>query len=232
MGVKSGDTFSLESKDGTVKAVKVAQVVEMYTGHHIYMTLDYYESVYGETVDNNTALAILNSVDNETEEKLGRKYLDFDDVKGVVFYSGNVKKFNDMISTINLVTYILIISAAALSFVVLYNLTNVNVSERIREIATIKVLGFYNNEVNAYVYRENIVISFIGALIGLVLGVILHHFIMGTLEFDDMMFGDVIRPVSYVISFMFTMVFSLIVNFFMKGKLRRIKMVESLKSVE
>ncbi len=230
--LKVGDAFYIESNEGSIKAVKVAGIVEMYTGHHIYMTADYYDEVFSERYSDNYALAILNNVDSETETRLGQKYLEMDKVKGVTFYSGSVENFNDMISTLNLVTYILIISAAALSFVVLYNLTNVNVSERIREIATIKVLGFYNNEVYAYVYRENIVISVIGAVFGLFLGVILHNFIMVTLEFDDMMYGNVIKLPSYIISFAFTIFFSILVNLFMQGKLKRIKMVESLKSVE
>ncbi|MBQ4283063.1 MAG: ABC transporter permease, partial [Lachnospira sp.] len=230
--VKANDTFILENENGEEKEVTVAKVIEMYTGHHIYMTSEYYRSIYDENVQSNAALAILNDISSDEENILGQKYIDMDGVKGVTFYSGSIDRFNTMISTINLVTYILIASAAALSFVVLYNLTNVNVSERIREIATIKVLGFYNNEVDAYVYRENIVISVIGAIIGLGLGVVLHHFIMLTLEFDDMMFGNVIKPMSYLISFAFTMLFSVLVNWFMRGKLRRIKMVESLKSVE
>lgn len=232
LGVKAGDTFYIQDADEDVKEVTVSHVIEMYTGHHIYMTAKYYEDVFDKKVTDNYALVMLNSADSDTETRMGIKYLDMDGVKGVTLYSGSEENFNDMISTLNLVTYILIISAAALSFVVLYNLTNVNVSERIREIATIKVLGFYNNEVSAYVYRENIVISVIGAAVGLGLGVVLHHFIMVTLEFDDMMYGNVIRPVSFLISFMLTMLFSVLVNIFMQGKLKKIKMVESLKSVE
>lgn len=232
LGLKVGDTFPMVGDGGAKAEVKVANIVEMYTGHHIFMTKEYYAERFNETFPDNYVLAKLKDTDSATENRVGMKYLDIDGVDSVTFYSGSVKKFNDMISTINMVTYILILSAAALSFVVLYNLTNVNISERIREIATIKVLGFYNKEVYAYVFRENIVISAIGALAGLGLGVVLHHFIMGTLEFEDIMFGNVIRWQSYVISFAFTMIFSLLVSLFMQKKLKKVPMVESLKSVE
>ena len=155
-----------------------------------------------------------------------------DNVKGITFCSSNIEKFNNMISSINLVTYVLILSAAALTFVVLYNLINVNVSERIREIATIKVLGFFDKEVASYVYRENVVISIIGSLSGLILGRGLHLYIMKTIEMDNVMFGDAVRPVSYVNSFVLTMIFALFVNLVMYNRLRKVPMVESLKSVE
>ena len=119
-----------------------------------------------------------------------------------------------------------------LAFVVLYNLTNVNISERLREIATIKVLGFYDKEVAAYVYRENIVITIMGAIAGLGLGIILHRFIMKTVEMEGVMFGYEIRTVSYLAAFVLTLVFSMFVNFAMYKKLKNIQMVESLKSVE
>ena len=132
----------------------------------------------------------------------------------------------------NLVTYVLILSAAILSFIVLYNLTNVNISERIREIATIKVLGFYDLEVASYVYRENILISIIGALVGLALGMALHNYIMTTVEMDNIMFGNAVKLSSFIYSVVLTIVFSMIVNVVMYGKLRHVKMVESLKSIE
>jgi len=143
-----------------------------------------------------------------------------------------MNKFNKMIQSLDLVTYVLIISAAMLAFVVLYNLTNVNISERLREIATIKVLGFYDKEVASYVYRENIIITIFGALVGLGLGVVLHRFIMKTVEMDAVMFGNEIKLSSFVIAFVMTLVFSLLVNLAMYKKLINIQMVESLKSVE
>ena len=140
--------------------------------------------------------------------------------------------FNDTISSLSIITVILIISAGLLAFVVLYNLINVNLSERIREIATIKVLGFYDKEVANYVYRENIILSIMGAIIGLGLGKILHSYIMTVIEMDDVVFPKMIFWYSYIISFAITIVFGIIVNLTMYNKLKKIPMVESLKSVE
>ncbi len=137
-----------------------------------------------------------------------------------------------MISSLDLITVVLIISAALLAFVVLYNLITVNISERVREIATIKVLGFYNSEVAAYVYRENIVLSVIGSLAGLVLGLFLHGYIMNVIEMEDVIFPKRIEWYSYIFAVVITIVFGLIVNAVMYGKLKKIPMVESLKSVE
>ena len=150
----------------------------------------------------------------------------------VSFYTATVDNFDSMISSLNYIVIVLVISAGALAFVVLYNLTNVNISERLREIATLKVLGFREKEVNSYVYRENIILTFIGSLAGLLLGKVLHLAIMVMVELDTVMFGRIIQPYSYVVSLIITMLFAFIVNFAMKNKLRDIPMVESLKSVE
>ena len=128
--------------------------------------------------------------------------------------------------------WVLIISAALLAFVVLYNLTNININERISEIATIKVLGFRNKEVYDYVFRENTILSVIGTLIGLFLGVFLHHFIMNTVEVDMIMFVRTIRPISFVFAIVLTMMFTYLIDLFMRRVLRRIDMVSSLKSIE
>ena len=232
LGLKEGNIIYIQGKDLAVKGFKISHIVEMYSNSYIYMTSGLYSQVFGSDPEYNTIYAMVNNVDNETEKNLGREIMDIDGVKGTIFQISNVSTFLDMISTMNLVTYILVISAAALSFVVLYNLTNVNVSERIREIATIKVLGFYDNEVASYVYRENIIISVIGAFAGLFLGMALHNYIMLTLEMENIMFGNAVRPVSFVLSFVITVAFSLFVNITMYGKLKRIPMVESLKAVE
>ncbi len=232
LGVKAGDTVYVKSGDDTNKPVKIEHIIEMYTGNYIFMSAKYYDEIYGEEYSDNCIYGMIDETASDNEAAIGEKYLAIDGVTAITFYSDNIKRFNDMIETLNLVTYILILSAAALSFVVLYNLTNVNMSERIREIATIKVLGFYNGEVAAYVYRENIVISIIGALAGLGFGVILHRFIMDTIEMESIMFGNAVTPWSFVYSFLLTILFSLIVNAVMYRKLKKIPMVESLKSVE
>ena len=159
---------------------------------------------------------------------MGDEYLTRDYIKGVSFLNANITRFENMIQSLDLVTWVLIISAGLLAFVVLYNLTNVNISERRREIATIKVLGFFDPEVGMYVYRENI----IGGVFGLLLGRLLHIYIMLTVEMDAIMFGYAIKPVSYIYSYLITLIFSVVVNLAMYGKLKKLPMVESLKSVE
>ena len=227
LGVRAGDTIYLSSDSGVRKPAVVSHVVEMYTNSYIFMTAGYYEKVFGEEYSPNAILVTLTQKNDDLQNEIGSDYLSMDNVKGITFCSSNIEKFNNMISSINLVTYVLILSAA-----VLYNLINVNVSERIREIATIKVLGFFDKEVASYVYRENVVISIIGSLSGLILGRGLHLYIMKTIEMDNVMFGDAVRPVSYVYSFVLTMIFALFVNLVMYNRLRKVPMVESLKSVE
>ena len=140
--------------------------------------------------------------------------------------------YDDMLRSLNLVIVVLIISAGMLAFIVLYNLNTINITERKRELATIKVLGFYDTEVAAYVYRENVLLTFIGAVAGMILGWVLLQFVIVTVEVDDVMFGRVIDLTSYLYSFLFTLGFSMFVNWVMYFKLKKIDMVESLKSVE
>ena len=149
-----------------------------------------------------------------------------------MFTGGVADTFNKTVQSLNYVVMVLILSAGALAFVVLYNLTNINITERAREIATIKVLGFRDGEVSAYVYRENLVLSAIGTLTGLVFGFFLHRYVMGTMEIDNMMFGKDVLPISYVLSVALTLAFSVLVNLVMYYRLMRIDMVESLKSIE
>ena len=153
-------------------------------------------------------------------------------VNGVSFNDSIRENFDNMIKSLNYVIIVIIVSAGALAFTVLYNLTNVNISERIREIATIKVLGFYDKEVSAYIYRENVLLTIFGILFGEGLGILLHRFIMLTVEIDNMMFGRNIDIPSFLLSALLTIVFAVLVNIVMFYKLKKVKMVESLKSVD
>lgn len=233
LDLSKGDTFNLKVGD-TVKPVKVIDIAEMYVGHYVFMMDSCYNNIFGsgDELQYNIILSVLKNTDKASENSVGSRYMAMEQIDNVTFISSNMERFNDMIESLGLVTLVLIISAGALAFVVLYNLTNVNISERIREIATIKVLGFYDKEVSAYVYRENIAITIMGALAGLVLGIFLHRFIMDTIEMADVIFGHEIRWESYLYSFLITMLFSCIVNIVMYRKMKKIHMVESLKSVE
>ena len=158
--------------------------------------------------------------------------LENEQVTLVSFSEDTRNTFGDMLQSMNYVVLILIFCAGMLAFIVLYNLTNINITERQREIATIKVLGFYDREVSMYVYRETLMLTLLGCLAGLLLGIVLHIFVINTVEVDMVMFGRTIKPLSYVWSFLLTMLFSVLVNLVMERKLRKISMVESLKSVD
>lgn len=232
LGVSVGDNVSITLENGQMKEVKITGVMENYVGHTLYMTPGYYKELSGERTVVNAYYIQMKEVSDETEAALGSRYMELDGVSSMSFYSGVAKSFEDTIASISFVVYVLIGAAGLLAFVVLYNLTNVNISERTREIATIKVLGFYPKEVSSYVYRENIVLTLIGGLCGLVLGIALHALIMNLAEMPEVMFGRNIEPLSFVYSMILTLVFAMIVNIVMYRRLRQIPMVESLKSVE
>jgi putative ABC transport system permease protein len=164
--------------------------------------------------------------------ELARVLLDERGVNGVSFISSMVNSFTDIIKNLDFVVYVLIISAGALALVVLLNLTNINISERIRELATLEVLGFYDAEVSAYVYRENIILTLAGVAAGLVMGYSLHLYVILTVETEIMMFGREIKTLSYFLAVALTFVFSFIVNILTARKLKKINMVEALKSAE
>lgn len=232
LSVKAGDTILIQDDNNKQVSVNVTGVMEMYINNYIFMTSDYFNQVFGYTPDNNRILGKLTGDDETVQAAIGDRYLTDSSVKSLTFVKANISRFENMIQSLDLVTWVLIISAGMLAFVVLYNLTNVNISERIREIATIKVLGFYDTEVGEYVYRENIILTLIGGVFGLFLGVALHSYIMTTIELDGVMFGTKINISSFLISYGITILFSLLINLIMYPSLKKIPMVESLKSVE
>lgn len=227
--IKVGDEVKV--KINNIEAsLKVEGIAENYTMNYIYMTEKYYRDNYDLNVNYNSIL--VNTLENSNEEEISKSIMENSIVKGVSFNTSIKENFDNTIKNLNYVVLILIVSAGALAFVVLYNLTNLNISERMREIATIKVLGFYNNEVSAYIYRENVILTFIGIFLGEFLGILLHRFIMVTVEMDNMMFGRNIDLLSFIISAVLTVLFSVLVNIVMYYKLKNVKMVESLKSVD
>ena len=232
LDVRIGDSISVDNGDGAMKKLLISGITENYVFHYIYIHPSYYEEIYRLKPENNALFIRLNEMSPDAEGALGKKLIDMEQVASVLYYSDAAEKFEDSVVSLNAIVYAIIICAALLAFVVLYNLTNINLSERLREIATIKVLGFYNREVSAYVYRENMILTFIGAAIGLVIGVGLHRAIMQSIEQDGVMFGNYISGTSFLYSFLITVVFGILVNIFMYRKLTNIKMVESLKSIE
>lgn len=233
LDAKVGDKVKILNENDVSADAVISGITENYVNHYIYMTNDYYKALFNRNADSNRVYGVLDdSVTLDQEDKMASKIIDSTCANGTVFTTGIKDGFSDTIKSLNYVVLLMIVSAGALAFVVLYNLSNVNISERIREIATIKVLGFYDKEVSAYIYRENVILTLIGAVVGLGLGVILHQFIMVTVEVENMMFGRLINPLSYAAAFVLTIVMGTIVNLVMNKKLKKVEMVESLKSVD
>ena len=232
LGVKIGDQISFEDSNFEVYEVKVIGITENYIGHYMYMSSRYAEKIRQEVPHVNQLLITLNDTSIGNEEKIASELTKNEDIVSFNFTTQHAESFGSMTSTLDTVVLILIISAALLVFVVLYNLTTINISERYREIATIKVLGFNDFKVAQYIYRENIVLTLIGSLIGLILGKALFLFIIVTAEMDEMMFGRELYTSSNITAVILTFIFAMLVNWIMYFKLQKIEMVESLKSVE
>ena len=230
-GLKAGDTMTI-TKDGKNYETKIAAVTENYMGHYIYMTGNVYEQTFGEKPNYSATVFTVKEEYKESESEVGNEILKYPAALSISYTSSLEAQLHRMLGALDTVIIVLIISAGMLAFVVLYNLNNVNITERQRELATLKVLGFYDTEVSAYVYRENVILTLIGVLAGAVFGIFLHRYIIRTVEVDAVMFGRNINPVSFLYCGLLTIGFSMIVNLFMHQKLKKIDMVESLKSIE
>lgn len=231
LDVSSGDTIYLGA-DGEEKEVTITDVCENYMQHYVYMSPELYQELYGEEPEYNSILFDLKDASAQELSQAGEELLKYDGVMNVTYTNSIEDQLNTMLQSLDLVIVVLIVSAGLLAFVVLYNLNNINITERRRELATLKVLGFYDMEVSSYVYRENIMLTIFSIVVGIVLGALLHRFVITTVEVDAVMFGRVVKWQSYLYSALFTTAFSLFVNWVMYYKLKKIDMVESLKSVE
>lgn len=231
LNIQVGSTITLQNDDeGRKASVTVTGIAENYVGHYAYMSENSYKAAFGTEAKTNAALIMIK--DSATNEKGLSEDLLSAGALNVTLTSSLIESFNDSIGNVTYVVFVLILSAAALAFVVLFSLTSINIDERIRELATIKVLGFYDREVSSYVYRENFLLTVLGALLGLVFGVFMHGYILTTMEKDVLKFTRYISPQSYMYAFLLTIGFSLIVNLIMNRRLKKIDMVESLKSNE
>jgi len=218
-------TFETDNQEYTVK---VSGIYENYLGHYMYMSSEYYEEITNKEPTINQTFVV--SDGNLTD--LSSDLMNDDAVIAVIKMADIGQDLDDMISALNVVIAALIVCAAALAFIVLFNLVNINITERIRELATIKVLGFRDNEVTSYLYRENAILTVLGIFVGFGIGIILHRFVITTVEIDTMLFGRTIHLPSYIYSAIFTLAFSIIVNIYTHFSLKKINMIESLKSVE
>ena len=229
LGVGPGDSITLDG-DERVEVV-VADITEHYIQHYIYMTDAYYESVFGQIPEQNLILADY-PTDDPDAESLERELVGLDGVSSLTRVEDTRNTYGSSLASVDYAVVLIIVCAAALAFVVLYNLTNINITERMRELATLKVLGFYDRELSAYIYRENVILTVFGVGIGMLMGKLLHQWLILTVEIDMLMFGRTLSLPSYLYAVVLTILFSLIVNLAAHRKLKHIDMVESLKTVE
>ena len=233
LDVSEGDDIYLEVSSLNYKPVKIMHIVENYYYHYVYMTPECYQSLFGKDIEYDEIFVVnKDAEDISYENDFSAKYLDNNAVSGITFTRTISDRIESMITSMNIVTYVLVVSAGLLAFIVLYNLNNINISERQRELATLKVLGFYDGEISMYVFRENIMLTVLGTIFGIFFGIWLHRFVILTAELDIMMFGRQIYTKSYIYSILLTIGFSIIVNIAMHWKMKKIDMIESLKSVE
>ena len=232
LGVQAGDTITLTNGDEQTGTFTVSGVCEHYISNYVYMSAATYEAGFGTPVSYNAALSKLTDDNQEVPDAVSETLLAMDNVASLTFTQDSIVQVLNMLNSIDAVVVLIIVCAASLAFVVLYNLSNINIAERVKEIATIKVLGFYDREVNAYVNRESVALTLIGTLFGVFGGIALHRFIIVTVEVDAVMFGRDIQPLSFVYAIALTLLFSTLVNLVMQRSLRRISMVESMKAPE
>ena len=230
LGVEDNDTIDIELNE-TKYSVKVSGITENYFMNYIYMSQTLYESLTLQDLEVNNAFLILQD-DRASSQKTLEAYMQDKGYGNLTNVSSIGEEFDKQVQSVNLVVVILIVCAGALNFIVLYNLTNINIQERKSEIATIKVLGFRRKEVYDYIFRENVLLSVIGSLLGMIFGYFLHKFIILTVELDMTMFVRQLNISSYIYAIIMTLGFTYFINFTMRHVLNKVDMVESLKSIE
>ncbi len=227
--IQIGDTIHLFEENGKEVQAVVSGICENYIYNYIYLNAETYQTALGTFLYKNVYANITKDADIHA---IGAAIMKANNITAVSINADMLVRFSSMMSSMNYIVFVVIACAAALAFIVLYNLNNINITERIREIATIKVLGFYRNETAAYVFRENTALTAIGCAVGLLLGKLLHIYVMHKVDIDLMSFDVHVKAVSYLLSILLTFAFTWIVNRIMTGKLENINMAESLKSVD
>ena len=228
--LKVGDQIVLMDENNQTMELTLSGIAQNYIYNYVYMTTQTYEECLGEKAT--VKSVFMNVKDDVDVHQLTADLMKIDDVASAEVLEDSKGRFSSMIESLDLLVIVIILCAAFLAFIVLYNLTNINITERIREIATIKVLGFHKGETASYIFRENLILTLIGSLVGLILGKLFHAFVMSQVQVDQICFNVRITPLSYIYSVMITYVFAIVVNWFMRGKLDKVSMTESLKSVD
>ena len=229
--VGPGDSIEIRNDEMQTYQIPIQAVTENYVNHYIYLTPSLYEEIFIQAAEPTTDLLLFDEPES-WERSFGSEVMGEQAVALVTFINSVDRSFAETLGSLDVVTLVLIVSAASLAFVVLYSLTNINVSERIRELSTIKVLGFYDVEVSMYIYRESLVLTLLGILFGFVLGKILSTVVLKMVEIDFMMFPPTIMPISYLYAGLLSLLFSSVVMLIMHRKLKQVDMIEALKSVE
>lgn len=230
LGVTAGDEVTVRDSDMHEAVLTVSGVYDNYISNNAYISRETLADDFGKT-DVNSAYINFQG-DGDAHEMAAQLMSEDSNITNVSISQDSMDMFTDMLDSLNVIVLVVILCAGALAFIVLYNLTNINISERIREIATLKVLGFYSKEANAYVFRENNALTLIGALVGLVIGKFFHAFVMGQIVVDGLTFDAYVSPQNYGLALVLTIIFALITQFIMRRKIAKIHMAESLKSVE
>lgn len=231
-GYQVGDVIEMQDEDFNTIQVTISGIMQNFVYNYVYIHPDTYAEQIGEAGEYKTLYVNLANIPTVENHQVAADLMKQDCVTAVSVNADTMERFESMMASIDYIVILVILCAAALAFIVIYNLTNINITERVREIATIKVLGFFKNETASYVFRENIILTVVGAFVGLGLGKLLHLFIMQCLKVDLVTFDVRIEPISYLYSILLTFLFALCVNAMMTGKLEKISMTESLKSVD
>ena len=226
-----GDDIEITIDDKIIKA-KIADITQQYIQHYVYMSPVYYEKITGDKMTYNNFYGLLKNVSEDSQNKTAKDLKSINGINSISFKNNSKVDYDKSVESVNSVVFILIVSAGVLAFVVIYNLTNINITERRRELATIKLLGFYNKELAAYIYRENMILTLIGSFVGIFIGIVLNKFVLSTAETNVIKFLEKINPVYFLYSVLLTVLFSVIVNLAMYKRFDKIDMIESLKSAE
>lgn len=232
LNIKVGDSFTFIDSNDKERTVKVSGICEMYAGHFIFMNEQEYKNIYGKDLESNAKLLLFQDSSLENVENQSAKFMELSAVKGVVQNTTLYNQIDTIVNSLDKIMLVLIIIAVLLAVVILYNLTNINVAERIRELCTIKVLGFYDKETTMYIYRETIFLSAIGIVVGWIIGILLHNYILTVVPPDEVMFDPKLRIGAFIIPFVTITVVTFVLKFYVNNKLKNVDMLEALKSVD
>ncbi|MCJ0574835.1 ABC transporter permease, partial [Enterococcus cecorum] len=229
---QNGDMLSLQDSHGTIYTIQVAAVAKYYIGNFIYMTKNYAEDIFGSNYQKNTLLIQVTKMSKSQEEKFSKKVLATNKVTNLTLMTGQIRLQKKMTDNLDIIVLIFVVLSGMLALVVLYNLTNINISERLRELSTIKVLGFYNKEVTMYIVRENIIFTILGIILGFGVGYLLTGFILYQVSFNPVIFPIKIHASAYLLASSMTILFTIIVMVITHFRLKHIHMIDALKSNE